>query len=193
MEFKYFKSIAKMILYFILGGLLAFIIVFISTFMKASAVAGDISRNALLMATQDGCMNNSDYTAFNNNIAESFGTKNLIIPVMGTKNSPDDTGNLQVYRDIVSETWNPLVEGANSEKVDCGLLWIGDSSNKNLINTYGNDYANHVQRGESISVVATVYANIHINFLFGATKPLTFTYPVSASTTGISCKWFKGE
>lgn len=188
---KHFKNIAKMILYMILGGLLAFIIVFISSYMKASAVAGDISRNALLLATQEGCINHDTAQDFCNNMANSYGTKNLIVANY-TKNSATDVGILQTYQDTAITNWNPT-STAVQNKTTCGLIWVESDTGRGLINENGRDYENHVQRGSTIRVVTTVEANIHINFLFGSEHPLTFTFPVQAEATGISCRWFKGE
>lgn len=199
---KYFPKFAKLILYMILGGLMAFVCIFVSSYMKASGIAGDISRNALLLATQEGCINNDTALKFCENMTESYGTKNLLIAnrIKNPENSDEEDYKVHMATTSYSGVWEP--KGAIAQGLtNYGLLSCKSSDGTNLINESGKDYYNHVQRGETITVNTTVEVFIHINTLFGKgqekeTDPvyqLTMTFPVNAEATGISCKWFKGE
>ena len=191
---KYFKKFAKLLTYCAIGAVLGFLLVFFTSYMKASAVAGDISRNALLLATQDGCINNGTANQFCENMARSYGTKNLIVAPF-VKTSSGDMGHLARYFAPTRGNWDPVTQGGNH--ATCGLIWVQDSRGNSLLNSSGNDYVSHVQRGETITVTATVEVNMHLNFVMISTDAgsaaLRFTVPVSAEATGISSKWFKGE
>lgn len=195
---KYFRKFSKMILWCIIGGMLAFTAVFISSYLKASGVAGDISRNALLLATQEGCINQADVNRFCENMAESYGTKNLLVcPDDKDSFSSDREGSLvRYFTRATSGTWDPVAMG--NTYCTTGLIGVTDNSGVSLINDTV-DYEKHVQRGEVINVTATVEVNMHLNFIMRSrgnntdTEFLRFTIPVSAETSGISCKWFKGE
>lgn len=195
---KYFKKFAKILTWCAIGGVLGFIAIFMTSYMKASAVAGDISRNALLLATQDGCINADTADNFCQNMAMTYGTKDLLVANY-VKTDADDMGTARRYfaRDLEGDdAWDPIADGAAF--TTCGLIWVEDSSGHTLLNTSGNDYVRHVQRGATINVTATVEVNMHLNFVIigrgeGDNRALRFTVPVSAEATGISCKWFKGE
>lgn len=192
---KYFKKIAKLLTFCAIGAVLGFLIVFFTSYIKASAIAGDISRNALLLATQDGCINYDTATNFCINMAESYGTKNLIVAPR-VKTSGSDMGTVVSGYGQTHGAWDPIAQG--DTLATCGLIWVEDTGNRSLLNKDGRDYVNHVQRGETIHVTATVEVNMHINFVMittdsGENAALRFTVPVSADATGISSRWFKGE
>lgn len=194
---KYFKKFAKLLTFCAIGAVLGFVSIFITSYMKASAVAGDISRNALLLATQDGCINANTATQFCTNMAESYGTKDLLVSNR-VKTDADDLGTARRYfaQDLEGDVpWDPIVHGAGN--TTCGLIWVEDSAGNTLLNTTGNDYVHHVQRGDTINVTATVEVNIHLNFIMTSNgdtgETMRLSVPVSAEATGISCKWFKGE
>ncbi len=195
---KYFKKFAKLMTWCAIGAVLGFVAIFMTSYMKASAVAGDISRNALLLATQDGCINADTADDFCNNMAMSYGTKDLLVSD-GVKTDDDDLGTARRYfaRDLEGDdAWDPIADGAAN--TTCGLIWVEDSAGHTLLNTSGNDYVHHVQRGDTINVIATVEVNMHLNFIIrpaegDGSQVLRFSVPVSAEATGISCKWFKGE
>lgn len=191
---KHFKNIAKMMMYMFLGGMMAFVCVFLSSYMKASGVAGDISRNALLLATQEGCINHTTAETFCNNMALSYGTKNLLISNRIKVGVNDDyEAHLQSTDSIANDhIWNP-VGSFEQGFTNYGLISCVNNSGTNMINPENDDYLSHVQRGETLTVSATVEVFIHMNFLFDADRLLTMTFPVTAEATGISCKWFKGE
>lgn len=195
---KHFVNVAKLILYLIIGGCLAFIVMFTSSYLKASSIAGDIARNGLLLATQEGCLNANTANEFCHNMAQGYGTKNILI-----KTHPRDTKEIDntvnfygtAQADLDGDgIWSPFVEGDNYARY--GLIWVGDADGNSIINTAGNDYVNHVQRGDIITVSATVEVNMFINFQMKSnttSNNIRFAFPVTEEVTGISCKWFKGE
>ena len=110
--------------------------------------------------------------------------------------------DLQPQDASVYTTWDNAYIGTY------GLIAVTDISGKSLINEDSQDYVRHVQRGATIRCYATVEANMYFNWIFGANKDyhdthggtagdgryeLRFTFPVNATATGVSCKWYKGE
>ena len=70
---KYFVRIAKIFLYCIVGGMLGFLIMFLGTYTKANSIAGNIAQSGLLLATQNGCINNYDIGRFCDNMHQAYG------------------------------------------------------------------------------------------------------------------------
>ena len=129
-----------------------------------------------------------DYNNFIESVNEAYGREYLLIP--------ENTDALNVEfeakdADIDLDWSRP--EHDHIDMTDYSLAYVrGDG--RSLLNGDGDDYVNHVQRGDSIEVKAVVYGNIFFNFLMtNDGKRLCFAFPVEAEATGISCKWFKGE
>lgn len=205
---KYFYQISKLILYCIIGGILGFIVMFMGSYMKATSIAGDIARSGLLLATQDGCINSGTAEAFCQQMHKAYGydaaTQRNTRSILVSNTIKTLTG------DDVDEptTWNFYIERNSVNNSHFGLISVHPAGNNtiNLING-ATDYERHVQRGEAITVYATVEANMYFNWVFGANanysathggsgdgrNELRFTFPVNASATGVSCKWYKGE
>jgi hypothetical protein len=164
------------------------------------SISSDIARNGLLLATQEGCINNDTADAFCNNMAKTFGSKNILISTKTKDKFSGDGEVVALARDNhPTGEWNPTASYAQ-DLTTCGLIGVYDSSGNTLINTYGDDYTKHVQRGETITAKATVEVNIWLNLKLRSkgeddsnNGDIRFTFPVSSEITGISCKWFKGE
>lgn len=205
---KYFYQISKILLYCIIGGILGFIVMFIGSYMKANSIANDIARSGLLLATQEGCINFSAASRFCQEMHDAYGyepgngnTRSILVSnCVKTSTEEDKPSDIRMYLAL-----------SDANTAEYGLISVHPNHNSsiNLINTYDNDYVNHVQRGQVITVNATVEANLYFNWVFGANanyasthsgvsegdgrNELRFVFPVNASATGVSCKWYKGE
>lgn len=215
-----FVKIAKIILYCLIGGILAFVVTFMGSYLKASSIAGDIARSGLLLASQEGCINYDQADAFCKNMHLSYGydtssgvthnTKSILV----SDHVKELTGtNADTADGVAPKDTAVFYIDENDFNSHYGLIAVSSQSNpddvspaNSLINNSGEDYNNFVQRGEAITCFATVEANMYFNWVFGNNRhyaettgkeasggyELRFTFPVNAQATGISTKWYKG-
>jgi len=213
---KHFVAFAKFFLYLLIGAALGMIVMFFGVYMKATSVANDIARSALILATQDGCINYDATNKFCEGMNKLYCSQNVLVntkpkcfngETLGSKSVIENDGITYEGSTIYdSESPSEIIryydELSSDKKMKAhyGLIYV-EGNGKNLLNNINQDYESHVQRGDIINVYSTVEANMHINFIFhnentsnGVSRHvLRFSFPVNATASGISCKWYKGE
>jgi hypothetical protein len=214
-DFKWMKRFAKLLLYCVIGGGLAFIICSVALYCNAMSVAKDISRNYLMQVCADGCSNAEARSNYYEGLILAYESKYLVIP-----NALDEKSSLQELKadDTSSQLWGTEVDESgktinhneayvpNKSVLDYAsrqcLKVVNASTGDDLENATGCDYVKYVQRGTPITVTATVKLRYFLPFKFGVSTSDDDEYyvnfvkgelkiPISASTTGISTRYFR--
>jgi hypothetical protein len=175
----------KMFLYIFVGGAIAFVICSVALILRGYNIAGEMARDVLVVASEDGCVN------YNSLEQMMIGFKhNYEVSVRDKDDATKDNFYIfdytNGYDDYISVT-------------------AGGESNS-IINSEFQDYAKFVQRGTPVTVTATVKVRLNLPFRWlnttiddgvsnGMWQDLmngTIFIPVSKTVTGVTTKFFKG-
>lgn len=185
---KRFAKIGKLFLYIILGGLIAFVMGVICLTIKGYGIASDISRDILVIASEEGCVNNATLVTMMEGFKNSY-------EVQTQKTNADGSARRDNY--FIFDYTNGYGDYIEVTSPDTG----------NIINADGCDYTSFVQRGSTVEVTATVYVRLYLPFklmndgsnMDGISNSTwqdilngNITIPVSSKAIGISTKFYKG-
>lgn len=182
---KYLVKFSKIILYIILGGMLAIIVCSVSIYIKANSIASQMANQYLLIVSTEGCSNYQTKQSFYNSFYQMYHSAYYMT------DGCDDVRKNHKEHGMLSSTDN---------------LKVKDKNNSSLDNAYNRDYVKHVQRGETITVEAKIYYRLYLPFVFTnkskgdmTANPGAFSssngtrFSVTKTATGVSSKFFKGE
>lgn len=198
---KRLATFGKLMLKILIGGLLGFTIITVGLILKGYGMAGEMARDVLLVASENGCINSSDLTVMMEGFKDTYEVNTT------NRDLADDSADKVRDKYFVFE-WD---EGSSPVKYKDYIEVTSPSSHGslNLLNSEGNDFVSHVQRGSTITVKATVHVRLYLPFKLRNSADTNgdgisnsdwrdlldgeITIPVSKTASGVSTKFFKGE
>lgn len=200
---KRFYIFGKFMLKLIFGGLIGFVVCTVALFMKGYNIASDMARDMSIVASEDGCVNfdtmNTMMSGFKNTYSSST---NNIDNDDDYMNGTDEYGGAKYfifdYRGSYPDNYSQYIQ-------------VNDSNGNSIVNMENHDYKNHVQRGNTINIVATAHIRLYLPFKLlnkndastnsgitneDWTKQILngeFQLTATKHMTCVSTKFFKGE